>query len=286
MSILPLVSVSCITYNHKKYIRDAIESFLMQRTDFPIEIIIHDDASTDGTTEIVKEYEGKYPNLIYPIFQKENQYSKGIKPLFEYVFPKTRGKYIALCEGDDYWIDSYKLQKQIKLLEENSEYSMCFHNAYIVWEGKKKKRKFCDCDKSLYNTIDLIEKNWFIPTQSIVYRKNDFEYKEWMNFVFGGDYVLQLFLSTKGDIYYIDEVMSVYRMHRKGLSESKMPLYHNVKMVDRLSYFNYYTNFKYNTYIQKRFERLMMCPGNRMLSKCILRNIIKKIFGSMCFFCC
>lgn len=98
----PLVSICCTTYNHENFIREAIKGFLIQKTNFPVEIIIHDDASTDGTAIIVKEYADKHPELIIPIFQKENQYSKGVKPFLNYLIPKARGKYIDVCEGDDY----------------------------------------------------------------------------------------------------------------------------------------------------------------------------------------
>ncbi len=124
----PLVSICCITYNHESYIRDAIEGFLMQKTTFPFEIIIHDDASTDDTAKIIQEYANQYPELFVTILQKENQWSKGIRPSPTYVWPRARGKYIALCEGDDYWTDPYKLQKQVDFMKENPDCSLCFHN--------------------------------------------------------------------------------------------------------------------------------------------------------------
>lgn len=121
----PLVSICSITYNHAPYIRQCLDGFLMQKTNFPFEIIINDDCSTDGTTEIIKEYAAKYPELIKPIFHDENQYQKGARGiLVNYVFPKVQGKYLALCEGDDYWIDSLKLQKQVDFLEENPDYGL------------------------------------------------------------------------------------------------------------------------------------------------------------------
>src|SRR5690625_1921775 len=124
----PLVSVSCRTYNHEKLIRDAIEGILMQKTTFPIELIIHDDASTDSTADIIRDYESKYPHIIKPIYQEENQYSKGVKIGMKYIHPKLKGKYYAICEGDDYWIDPYKLQKQINLLEEHGvSHVLSFH---------------------------------------------------------------------------------------------------------------------------------------------------------------
>lgn len=112
-NITPIVSISCITYNHEDYIRDAIEGFLMQKTTFPVEILIHDDASTDKTADIIREYEKKYPHLIKPIYQTENQYSKGIGVSATYQYPRANGNYITLCEGDDYWTDPYMLQKQV-----------------------------------------------------------------------------------------------------------------------------------------------------------------------------
>ena len=133
--ICPLVSVVCTTYNHEKYIRQCLDGFVMQKTTFPIEIIVHDDASTDDTVRIVKEYEEKYPNLFNNIYRTENWYSRG-KDIWGYLFDqKARGKYIALCEGDDYWIDPYKLQKQVDFLEGHPEYSMCFHNAMVHREA-------------------------------------------------------------------------------------------------------------------------------------------------------
>ena len=121
-----MVSVCCITYNHAKYIRDAIEGFLNQKTTFLFEILIHDDASTDNTAQIIREYELQYPQLIFPIYQKENQFSKGnSNNTLKFNVPRARGKYIALCEGDDYWTDPNKLQKQVNFLETNPDYSLC-----------------------------------------------------------------------------------------------------------------------------------------------------------------
>src|SRR5690606_24868156 len=114
----PLVSICCITYNHVKYIRQCLDGFLIQKTNFSYEIIVHDDASTDGTAEIIKEYVKRFPNIFIPICQTENQHSKGIRGVFaKFVFPKSNGKYIAMCEGDDYWTDPLKLQKQVDILE-------------------------------------------------------------------------------------------------------------------------------------------------------------------------
>jgi glycosyltransferase involved in cell wall biosynthesis len=127
----PVVSICCQTYNHKKLIRDALEGFLMQITSFPFEIIIHDDASTDGTQEIIRDYQQKHPSIIRTIFQKENQFSKtGVYPLFN-MYSVAKGKYVADCDGDDYWTDPMKLQKQVDFMETHPEYVMCFHDYRI-----------------------------------------------------------------------------------------------------------------------------------------------------------
>src|SRR5690606_16372266 len=134
-SELPLVSICCITFNHVNFIRDAIDGFLMQKTDFPFQILIHDDASTDGTEEIIREYESNHPDIIKPIYETENQYVKGRKGSRTFNFPRAKGKYIAMCEGDDYWIDSLKLQKQVDFLEANPTFSGTFHETRVTIEN-------------------------------------------------------------------------------------------------------------------------------------------------------
>ena len=124
-SVKPVVSVCCTTYNHEPYIAKAIDGFLMQETNFPFEILIRDDCSTDKTAEILKQYAGKYPQIIRPVFEKENTFSKGVKPMPQ-LYKIAQGKYIAICEGDDYWTDSLKLQMQVDFLEENDEYVVTY----------------------------------------------------------------------------------------------------------------------------------------------------------------
>ena len=119
-----VVSVLCTAYNHEKYIRQCLDSFVMQKTNFKFEVIVHDDASTDNTANIIREYENKYPDIIKPIYQKENQYSKGVS-LSKIICAKCRGKYVAFCEGDDFWTDELKLQKQVDALENNTECKCC-----------------------------------------------------------------------------------------------------------------------------------------------------------------
>lgn len=124
----PLVSICCVTYNHAPFIRKCLDGFLMQETSFSVEILIHDDASTDGTDEIIREYTAKHPDKIFPLYEEENKYSNGYAnkiDLFNY--SRARGKYIAYCEGDDYWTDPLKLQKQVDFMESHPEFSVCWH---------------------------------------------------------------------------------------------------------------------------------------------------------------
>lgn len=132
MSEQPLVSILCASYNQEKYIAQTIEGFLMQKVSFPIEIIIHDDASTDGTADIIRKYEVKYPDIIKGIYQTENQYSKKVPIWDTFIYPKAKGKYFAECEGDDYWTDPNKLQVQADFLESHDDYVAIGHNVRIV----------------------------------------------------------------------------------------------------------------------------------------------------------
>lgn len=124
-----VVTVFCITYNHEKFIRQALEGMVMQKTNFPFEVLVHDDASTDGTADIIREFEARYPEIIRPIYQTENQYSQGKRICEDIMLPRTKGKYIALCEGDDVWTDPLKLQKQVDFMESHPEFQATVHRA-------------------------------------------------------------------------------------------------------------------------------------------------------------
>lgn len=128
----PIVSICCITYNHEKYIKETLKSLVNQKTTFEYEIIVHDDASTDNTRNIIEEFRKKYPDLIKTIYQDTNQYSQKIRILYEHVIPNVNTNYLAFCEGDDYWVDKNKLQIQFDFLEQNLEYSSCFHGVVKV----------------------------------------------------------------------------------------------------------------------------------------------------------
>lgn len=139
---VPKVSICCMAYNHEPYIRDTLEGFVMQKTDFPYEVIITDDASTDKTAEIIKEYEIKYPDIIKPIYHKENQHAKGIGNLKNHIFPRVKGKYVAFCEGDDFWCDELKLQKQYDAMEGDDKASICATNYFIFDQNWRRLIKY------------------------------------------------------------------------------------------------------------------------------------------------
>lgn len=220
----PLVSICCTAYNHEKFIRDAIEGFLIQHTNFDFEIIIHDDASTDDTAEIIKEYEKKYPELFVTIFQKENQYSQGIKPWSNFVFPKARGKYIALCEGDDYWTDPLKLQKQVDFLEENKDFAACFHNYSQLINNSKKTKENPISTLRRDSKDNIILKSifdsdvWITQTCTVVFRTSSLEKIDLKKFNSPyGDFVLFYNLLKGSYGYWLKDNMAVYRTHEEGV---------------------------------------------------------------------
>lgn len=215
---LPLVSIICTSYNHEKYIAQAIEGFVMQKTTFPFEIIVHDDASTDNTANIVRDYEAKYPELFVNIYQTENQYSKGKGDVVKIVFSAARGKYIALCEGDDYWTDPLKLQKQVDFLEANNDYSMCYHRVNeLFMNGRCLPDIINKSNKEQTFTIyDLARAN-FIHTPSVIFRKDHInKLPNWFNESPVGDYPLHMLNAKYGKIKYLPELMAVYRNLGQG----------------------------------------------------------------------
>lgn len=212
----PKVSILCLTYNHERYIEQALDSMLLQEVSFSFEILVHDDASTDKTPDIIRKYQNLYPKIIKPILQKENQFSKNVGITREIQLPRAKGQYIALCEGDDYWTDKRKLQKQVDFLEDNPDYSVCFHQARVVYEDSSKKSFLFPNvrDIAWYSLEELLKTN-YIPTNSVVYRKQS--YKNLPSNIAPGDWYLHLYHAKQGKIKYMPEVMSVYRKHAEGI---------------------------------------------------------------------
>lgn len=218
-----MVTVRCLAYNHEPYIRQCLEGFVMQKTDFDFEVIVHDDASTDGTAAIIREYAEKYPNIIKPFFETENQYSKHNGVIGKIMRENTHGKYIALCEGDDYWIDPLKLQKQVDFLESHPDYGLIYTQAKVL-QGKMYVQIV---GSEVKDFRDLLLGGNRIPTLTTCFvRELQKEYiyqvvEKWHKAWKMGDYPLWLFLSHRTKIKYLEDVTSVYRMLPESASHSK-----------------------------------------------------------------
>jgi glycosyltransferase involved in cell wall biosynthesis len=260
---VPLVCTRTMTYNHENYIRDCIEGILMQKTAFPVRVCIHDDASTDKTAEIIREYQEKHPKLIWAYYQEENTYQinrktgsyQGLRR--EFFGWSNEGKYVALCEGDDYWINSLKLERQINELIKNdlaiavSNFSRVQINGKVYSERKTNYK--------VLNTKEiLIDNGKSITTASLVFKTiallnmPSFKSKAPV-----GDFPLKLFLSLHGKILMIDEFYNVYNYKNDGSWSSKKAEIikdHNKKMTSFLKEFDNYTNAKYRSYINDNIE--------------------------------
>jgi glycosyltransferase involved in cell wall biosynthesis len=238
----PLLSIWCISYNHENFIRDAIEGFLFQQTDFPVEIFVHDDASTDGTAEIIQKYAAKYPKLFWTVLQKENQCSKGNSIILYKYMAFQRGKFIALCEGDDYWTDELKLTKQVEFLERNPGYSGVFHRGYAVDEVKNRigfawdKLKYKDKYSQKECIFELLSG---YPTAGLVLRKSALPQppKDFPSYFLKRtcDYFLDILITNSGFLGFIDFEGSAYRQHPGGFWSTLNRIQTHKHKVDRFS---------------------------------------------------
>ena len=214
-----MVSICCLTYNHAAYIRECLDGFLIQRTDFPVEIIVHDDASTDDTQDILREYQARYPNRFQLIFQTENQYSKGVNVAIQYIFPRVRSKYIAFCEGDDYWIDPLKLQKQVDFLEKNLDYGL----VHTYFNYVDTKDKIIPPPTNLHKHIQervfdgyiwdyYLTNPGFILTCTCMFRRSLYRYDEQTLLDTG----LFMMIARQSKVYCIREITACYRRNPQG----------------------------------------------------------------------
>jgi len=229
----PIVSICCITYNHEKFIAECIEGFLMQKTTFPIEILIFDDASNDGTQVTVQKYASK-DIRIKTFLQTENQWSQQKYGLIDWLFPHAQGKYIALCEGDDYWTDPLKLQKQVDFLEANEDYVLCFHNVKININEKLEQDNITKKVNETTTILDLACGN-YIHTPSCVFR-NNIKSIQLTNFnkITAGDYYLHMLNARCGKIKKLNDTMAVYRVHQGGIHSNKPQIKKNLEWVEQL----------------------------------------------------
>ena len=246
-----VVSVSMITYNHEKFIAEAIEGVIMQKTDFPFELVIGEDCSTDNKRAICIEYQKKYPDIIRLRLPETNQ---GMMLNWINNINSGRGKYIALCDGDDYWTDPYKLQKQVDFMEANPDFAMCSHKVHTLMCGHLDEN--IEMERDVLTTTDIIQKDWGLLTASILFRKDAHKTPDWYYTVKNGDYALQLIVSLSGKIKFLPDYMAVYRQHLGGVSSTLKPLNQTAWMVYLLHEFNTYTNESYKKTIIERIKRM------------------------------
>lgn len=259
----PKVCIKCITYNHEPYIRDALDGFIMQKTDFPFVAIVHDDASSDGTVAIIREYAEKYPDIIKPIYEKENQYSKktgSVTHIMNEACKKTGAQYIAICEGDDYWTDPMKLQKQVDFLESHPEYSMCSTNVNSLDQNSGKVKRRNISKKNIISFDDLLLRGNQISTLSAVFRAKYID--DYSNLIKPkwplGDYPLWLYLTLHGPAYIIPDTTSVYRILRESASHfTSVKKQFLFDMAVREVQFFFAKNQNYNT-LKYKFNRIRL----------------------------
>lgn len=258
------VSVYCLAYNHEKYIRKTLESFVRQKTNFKFEVFVHDDASTDNTASIIREYEKRYPELFHVIYQTENQYSKGVKIFRTYIYPHIEGKYIATCEGDDYWTDENKLQMEYDYLESHRDCSLVCHafkkieadTEYVIAEAHIADE---DCDLSAEkvilstnNTNQLATWMWrreLSENRPLCYMKAK-----------TGDTAILLHAFTKGKIHYINKVCSAYRVSSSGswsqriMKNKEKRIQHFKDSTDFYEAYDEETKYIYHDIISKKLD--------------------------------
>lgn len=305
MTDIPLVSISCITFNHAPYLRECFDGFLMQQTDFQFEVVVHDDASTDGTREVIEEYTAKYPNIFVPMYQTENQYSQGVRGMMaRFNFPRCKGKYIALCEGDDYWTDPLKLQKQVDFLESNPDYIIHSAKAQILEDGVFEKFIGNPLLKNTYKLEDFIAKNNLI-TCTVLFKNVKFDFNKFKNVTFG-DWLLYVLLLQNNSTklaYASDEVYSIYRVHKGGVMQTLLKKQDNmlahlnqINIINKIvptkytiedhKLINFYCTHLFKDYVnQKSFGKALRVFINnfylvkfKLVFKSYVGIIIRKIF--------
>lgn len=259
------VSVICLVFNHEEYLKKCLDGFVGQKTGFIYEVIVHDDKSTDGSIKIIKEYAQKYPNIIKPFFEEENQYSKGKRFIIDLI-RGAKGKYIAFCEGDDYWTDPLKLQKQFDFMEQHSDYSMCVHNTIIHdLMGEQSDELFF----KVHNN-EIVEMNaqqvfddWVVHTSSYFIRNNYDIFPAWSRIYFSGDYIMLVVAYAHGKIAMLPEAMSVYNFRNENGVTHK-----NAGSRDLLQ-----KVFQRAVYLEKYLEKLDVDEK----AQCVIKNRVEAI---------
>lgn len=264
-----MVSVVCTVYNHEKYLRKCLDGFVMQKTTFPFEVIIHDDASTDHSADIIREYEKQYPHIFRPIYQTVNQYSQHIPFFVTAMMPMVRGKYMAQCEGDDYWCDEHKLQRQFDAMEANPNCRLCVHRVKRINEAGGDTGNFYPY---FHLESGVIPRDTFMPmtisdyqfhTTSYFYRTEDMKAciskpQKFQIAADVGDIPTLLYFGNLGDTFYIDEPMTCYRESSIGgwnetMKKDQNRMEKHIRcMIQMYTLFDEYSGYRYTQAVQKR----------------------------------
>lgn len=293
----PLVSIRLMVYNNENDIQDTIEGILIQQVKFPVEVVVGDDFSTDNTLKIINSYNDTEKIIIRildrPVggeyWHKRKNKNASVRTNFMDIVENCRGKYIALLDGDDYWTDPLKLQKQVDFMEGNPEYVGCFHLCEILREDLQGQKKKLPLNRIKYDyTIKNLLSYWNIPTASIVFRNTEpLNFPSWFVEVASGDIALMMLLFEKGKFKLLEEYMSVYRISGKGVSVS----HSNYRMIHYravlYSHLNEYFNYKYEkeiydalNYIYLKFsgiEKPKIPKKRQSLAVRIKKKIVRRI---------
>ena len=273
MHIEMKVSVYCLVYNHERYLDTALQGFVNQKTNFDYEVFVHDDASTDNSKSIIEGYAQLYPQIIKPIYQQENQYSKGINIFTTFILPRMSGEYIAVCEGDDFWTEPLKLQRQVDFLDRHLDYVACVHNTTIInMRTHKKRLKHSQLEEGDISFADAVYGGGrSYHTSSLVYRiqyatmkrPDFFRIAEKMNV---GDYPLALYLTLSGKVKFLNYNMSLYRFGTENSWSNRIHMnqygdaHMHQTMPDMLKEVNQYTNYEYNGILKDEImKRQFLC---------------------------
>jgi len=284
----PLVSICCVAFNHEKYIEEAIQGFLNQKVDFLCEILIHDDASTDHTANIIRKYQNEYPEIIKPIYQQENQYSQGRK-VSSILFHEAKGKYIAWCEGDDYWTNPNKLQKQVDFLEKNPNYDLCLHNILWVWEDENRQPEGREKNPKDTYTLEAHlnpdERATVGHTSTAVFKRYLVKnLPKWFYDSVYEDVPLFAYIGGFGLTKYINEVMAVHRIHKDSLSSREKSLDFYINKLRMYTAIDHHYKKKYHHLLKNKisdyYEKVIFryrddLPKTQLISlfiKAILNN--------------
>lgn len=291
-----LVSIYCRTYNHRDYIHNALDGMLMQDTDFLYKIVIYDDASTDGTSDIVKEYARKYPQMVQVVIMKKNTWRNQERVKIESAFMKKylTGKYIAYCEGDDFWIDPHKLQIQVDYMEANPKCSMYLHNA--LWFNcmdntmKAGNPYSCKRAKDISPEEIFMMYNGHPPTASFLHKKELLDMPKFFMESSVGDYTLLLYALFRGNVHYNNRIMSVYRQlsigsYSRTIQNDKiLGFYYHFGLLQFCFKYNQYTNYKYEEWCDRKIQEYALKIIHKEKDKLIIDDYVKECLAQRYIF--